>query len=73
MDNYLAKIVKEEQRLQELEKNTGKELKNLERNYQGQIDEFNRKHENVVTHREGQMESLDSDLGVLNQFKDTKQ
>ena len=46
--------------------------KNLEKDYQGQIDEKKRKHENQINQKEGQMENLDEDLGVLNHFKDTK-
>lgn len=34
---------------------------------------MNRKHDNVMTTKEGQMETLDSNLNTLNQFKDTKQ
>ena len=47
--------------------------KELEKNFQGQIDEMNRKHDNVMQQKEGQMETLDSNLNTLNQFKDTKQ
>lgn len=34
---------------------------------------MNRKHDNVMSTKEGQMETLDSNLNTLNQFKDTKQ
>ena len=34
---------------------------------------MNRKHDNVMTAKEGEMETLDSNLDTLNHFKDTKQ
>ena len=34
---------------------------------------MNRKHENVITAKNNEMSTLDSNLGTLNQFKDTKQ
>ena len=34
---------------------------------------MNRKHENVMVQKESEMITLDSNLGTLNQFKDTKQ
>jgi hypothetical protein len=33
---------------------------------------MNRKHDNVMTAKEGEMETLDSNLDTLNHFKDTK-
>jgi hypothetical protein len=67
------KIVKYEQKLSDLEANSGKVHKMLEKNFQGQIDEMNRKHENIMIQKESEMVTLDSNLGTLNQFKDTKQ
>lgn len=45
----------------------------LEKNFQGQIEEMNRKHDNIMVVKENEMTTLDSNLGTLNQFKDTKQ
>lgn len=45
----------------------------LEKNFQGQIEEMNRKHDNIMAVKENEMTTLDSNLGTLNQFKDTKQ
>ena len=42
------KIVKYEQKLSDLEANSGKVHKMLEKNFQGQIEEMTRKHYNVM-------------------------
>jgi hypothetical protein len=34
---------------------------------------MNRKHDNIMAVKENEMTTLDSNLGTLNQFKDTKQ
>ena len=71
-ESKLEKIIKYEQKLSDLEANSGKVHKTLEKNFQGQIEEMNRKHDNVMTAKESEMQTLDSNLGTLNQFKDTK-
>ena len=72
-ETKLEKIVKYEQKLSDLEANSGKVHKMLEKNFQGQIEEMNRKHDNIMVVKENEMTTLDSNLGTLNQFKDTKQ
>ena len=72
-ESKLEKIVKYEQKLSDLEANSGKVHKMLEKNFQGQIEEMNRKHDNIMVVKENEMTTLDSNLGTLNQFKDTKQ
>ena len=72
-ESKLEKIVKYEQKLSDLEANSGKVHKILEKNFQGQIEEMNRKHDNIMVVKENEMTTLDSNLGTLNQFKDTKQ
>lgn len=72
-ESKLEKIVKYEQKLSDLEANSGKVHKMLEKNFQGQIEEMNRKHDNLMAVKENEMTTLDSNLGTLNQFKDTKQ
>ena len=72
-ESKLEKIVKYEQKLSDLEANSGKVHKMLENNFQGQIEEMNRKHDNIMVVKENEMTTLDSNLGTLNQFKDTKQ
>lgn len=72
-DSKKEKITKYEQRLSDLEANSGKMHRELEKNFQGQIEEMNRKHDNVMTAKESEMGTLDGNLATLNQFKDTKQ
>ena len=44
----------------------------LEKNFQGQIDEMNRKFDNMMQSKESEMDQLGTNLNTLNQFKDTK-
>ena len=44
----------------------------MEKNFQSQIDEMNRKHDNLMNQKDQEIEYLDVNLNVLNQFKDTK-
>lgn len=66
------KINKYEARLNELELNSGKQQKELEKNFQGKIDEMNRRHDVEMSRQENKMDTLDSNIETLNQFKDTK-
>ena len=66
------KVARYEHRLNELEANSGKQQKDLEKNFQGQIDEMNRRHDVEMSKNEAKMDTLDSNLDTLNQFKDTK-
>ena len=45
--------------------------RDLEKNFQGQIEEMNRKHDNVMTAKQSEMEGLNEKQDTLNQFKDT--
>lgn len=70
-DSKKEKITKYEQRLSDLEANSGKMHRDLEKNFQGQIEEMNRKHDNVMSAKETEMEALNQKQDTLNQFKDT--
>ena len=71
-DDKINKINKCEQRLQELENNSGKMNRNLEKNFKNEIDDMNMKQEKILNQKANEMEDLDQNLNVLNQFKDTK-
>ena len=47
--------------------------KNLERNFRNEISDMQFKHEKQMNQRQDQMQALDSNLEVLNNFKDSKQ
>lgn len=46
--------------------------KNLEHNFQNEIDEMNRKHENLMDSKGNEMVHLEGNMGVLSKFKDEK-
>ena len=66
------KINDYESKLNALEMNSGKQQKELEKNFQGKIDEMNRRHDVEMSRQENKMDTLDSNIETLNQFKDTK-
>jgi len=66
------KINDYEAKLNTLELNSGKQQKELEKNFQGKIDEMNRRHDVDMNRQENKMDTLDSNIDTLNQFKDTK-
>ena len=61
-----------ESKLANLEQNSGKTQKTMEKNFEGQISEINRKHDNSMQQKDGEIKKLDKDLHTLNEFKDTK-
>jgi hypothetical protein len=73
LDEKTAKILKYEQHLKNLEANSGEVNKNLERNFRNEISDMQFKHEKQMNQRQDQMQTLDSNLEVLNNFKDSKQ
>ena len=46
--------------------------KNLEHNFQNEIDEMNRKHDNLMDAKGQEMQRLEGNMGILNKFKDEK-
>ena len=55
-----------------MEGSSGKINRALEKNFQGEIEEMNRKHDVVMNQKEQQMDGLADNLTTLNAFKDTK-
>jgi hypothetical protein len=70
-DSKKEKITKYEQRLSDLEANSGKMHRDLEKNFQGQIEEMNRKHDNVMTNKESELDVITGNADSLGKFKET--
>ena len=72
LDEKKAKIDKFEARLGELEGSSEAMQQKLEVQFENQLGEITRKHENTKASKESEYDNLDSNLNTLEQFKDTQ-